>query len=59
MKLLDEREQEDLFVWPEYESKSGDDTPHAPVSAFAEEVRSKVNLKNSNFYFVDLKGEWQ
>lgn len=39
-KLLDKREQEDLFVWPEYETK--DDSPHAPVTAFAEEVRTKV-----------------
>ena len=40
--LMDERDQDLPFVWPEFETKEDEGSSGAPVSAFAQEMRSKV-----------------
>jgi hypothetical protein len=42
--FLDKRDEEHPFVWPEYEAKDASGAMDgAPVSAFAEELRTKVS----------------
>ena len=43
-QFLDPRDATSPFLWPEYESKHGGSVSgQAPVTAFAEEVRTKVS----------------